>query len=357
MADPILIVRPQVDFLKERRVREQGSPIESLGMSETGATRTVWVPWEQRFIATRAILGYSRLQRDELNSVVGLNRLTPLPHPDIDNVDPDAKSAYLYATKITEIKPFKPKAGELPTDVEQSMVIDGGVASRSTFLLADITVQYENPMYYVLQDDDEIVGWPTAEYSRFLRLLDVTDSVEYITMPAGTLKYAKDGGGEPTGIPIGFNAGRIFPKQTYKFRWCRLPEELYSPYTAATNWQKRIWGDPLSGNVPLIGTVNNGTFLGKRAGTVLFESIRPIPNPDMFGNIYEWDFEFIFHYDPNGWNNKYFYTSDEAKATQRGFYLVSATGAYYAPDAIPDGRSIYNISNLNQLFDVRDDIP
>jgi hypothetical protein len=352
---PDPIVRPQVNYLKERKVREHGSPIESLGISDTLATRSVWVPWEQRFIASRAILGYSKLQRDPGdNSVVGLNRLTPLPHPDIENVDTNATSAYLYATKITEIKPYKPLQGELPPAIEQSMVVTGGVASRSQFLVADITVQYENPLYEVLEDEDENTGWPNHEYGRFLRFIEANDSVEYITMPGGTLRYIKDGGGGPTGKTIAFNAGKIFPKQQLKYRWCRLPNDLYSPYYPATEWQKRVWGDPATATVPLIGKVNTTTFLGRRAGTMLFENIKPIPNPGMFGQLYEWDFEITIHYDPNGWNNKYFFTSVAADVADRGFYLVGAGTTYYTPDLIPPNYSIYNVDDLDKIFDVRD---
>lgn len=352
---PVPIVRPQVDYLKERRVREQGSPIEALGISETGATRTVWVPWEQRFIATKALLGYSKLQRNEDdNSVEGLNRLIPIPHPDIGVTIPDAKSPYLYATKITEVKPYKPLTGELPPILEQSMVVEDGVASRSTFLAADITVQYENPLYIVLDDEDEATEWPTGEYNRFLRFLDAEDTAEYITMPGGTLKYAPEDNGIPKGTPIGFNSGRIFPKQQLRYVWKRLPQELYSPYFAATNWQRRIWGDPAGDNVPLIGTINNRSFLGRRAGTMLFEKIKPIPNPDMFGFVYEWDFELTFHYDPHGWNNKYYWTSKEADKARRGFYQVTADGTFYSTLLTPDNESIYNVRNLDLIFDVRD---
>lgn len=345
-----VITRPTLTYNAERGVRDGSSEVISYSNGGSSVARQEWVNWADRYKAGKFFLGYSALEYVSGTSgpIAALRRLTPMPHPNAGNAVDDV--GQFYAMKMPRIKPYKATG--------QVTGADG--LSRATFTKAEIEITYENPGYAVLTEADITVSgvWQNQEYRRFLRIMEPTQTVSYITLPGGTLKYiTSTGTGAANGKAIGANVGKVFPVNQEKYLWCRLPYDLYNP-SALSVWAKRIWGDPASpSTIPLIGCVNKTSFFGRAPGTLLLQNVRPIPRDAMFGGVYEWDFEVQLAYNLNGWNKLYYYPAGTVGASDRGFFLVGAGTTYYAPGSVPDNYSIYNEREFSAIFDVRDTIP
>lgn len=348
-----VIARPTLTYIAERGVRDGSGEIISYSPGGSSISRAVWVNWAQRYRAAKFLLGYATLEYVTGTSgpIAALRRLTPMPHPNAGNAVDDV--GQFFAMKISRIKPYKPLG----------QVTGADTLSRTTNYRADIELTYENPGYAVLSEADITVGgiWQNQEFRRFLRIMEPAQTVTHVTLPGGTMRYIDPAGVVGTGKahtkPIGTNVGKTFPVNQEKYLWCRLPYDLYNP-SALSAWAKRIWGDPATpATIPLIGTVNKTTFLGRGPGTLLLQNVRAIPKEAMFGGVYEWDFEVQLAYDLNGWNRLYYYPAGSVGASERGFFLVGAGTTYYAPGSVPDNYSIYNEREFSAIFDVRDTIP
>ena len=350
------IARPTTTFLQERGTRD-GSAIDTqFGMNQNSATRPVWCNWDDRYKVARAFIGYSQLVKEDGShptKYTGLRRLTPLPHPDDQTADSDDDPGNMFTTRINSIKGYKAKVGTsstLETDVNASV-------KKNVFTRAELEILYENPGYQV-RTETEMTAWPLGEYERFFEVLEPQPSASLITLPGGTLNYIKNGGGGPTGLPINYNTGKVFPTLQFKFMWHRLPYPLFD-ITNQTDWAKRIWGDPSTpvtslATTPLIGTVNNATWLGFPAGTLLLENVRPIPVRSPFYSVWEWNFEITWNYNVSGWNYLYYFPVSTAGATDRGFYLVGSGTTYYANGSIPYNYSLYNEKDHSFVLNVAD---
>lgn len=340
------ITRPTLTKFNERGQRENATWTEAVAVDGSGSTRRVWLRWGERFLGSRAIVGFSQLEYSGL-IVTGLRRLTPLPHPD-NTGNYTTGAPYLFASGVQSIRPFKVTGNAGNSGIDSS--------GRSNYLNADVEIQYANPRYVVLSEA-QMPTWPADEWQRFVRIDDSTTTGTYIMLPGGTLKYWRPDVPTPTvrpnGIPINFNFGKVVSVTELKLTWCRLPFALYS-FAAPTKWQKRIWGYAPDAIDSLLGTVNKTAFLGYAPGCLLFSNIKPIPRASIF-DITEWDFEITLGIDPNGWNYKY-YSSADPSDTARGWYKV-ASDMYYADGSTPDEKSIYNERELRHIFDVRDTIP
>lgn len=348
------ITRPTTTYFQEKGTRDGTARVDQFGMGANSSNRLVWCPWEDRYKIARAIIGYSKLAKEDgidPDKITGLRRLTPLAHPDINPLDLDDGPGNMFASRINSIKGHKPLVGELS---ENDADINA-LAKKNVFEAAIFEVQYENIGYQV-REDDEVTDWPENEFERFLEILEPTPSSSYITLPGGTLNYIRESGSTPPhGLPINFNVGKIFSTMQFKFLWKRLPFDLFNPI-AQSNWAKRIWGDPADPDAEkLIGSVNKTEFLGFAAGTLLLENVRPIPVRSPFYFIWEWDFEFTLNFNPNRWNFLYYFNNAAAGATDRGFYFVGAGTTYQAPGSLDDDTSIYNEREHKLLFDVRDE--
>lgn len=346
------IARPTTTYFQERGTRDGSGRVDQFGMGANSMVRPMWCPWVDRYKIARAIIGYSKLAKENVGDpteITGLRRLTPLPHPDIDIADPDDGPGNMFASRINSIKGFKPLPGEL-SEHDEDINAD---TKKNVYSRAEIEVQYEN-IGYQIREDDDVPDWPENEWYRYLEILEPTPSSSYITLPGGTLNYIKSGGGGPTGLPINFNVGKIFSTMQFKFLWKRLPFDLFDP-TNQSKWAKRIWGDPSDPTAAkLIGTVNKTSILGFLPGTLLLENVRPIPVRSPFYFIWEWDFEFTLNYNPNFWNYLYYFPVSTAGVTDRGFYLVGSGTTFHANGSVPDNYSLYNEAEHNLLFDVRD---
>jgi hypothetical protein len=334
--------------MSEVGTREHTSPIEVMGPGTNSATRIFRVPYQQRFLAARAILGYSKLEYGTGGDVTGLRRLTPIPHPDLQPYGSGDGPGNMVATSIRDIKPHR-SIGSVISPYDSLVK---AFATRNVYAEADITVEYSNPGYSASSEMDLqegiVGGWPLREAERFTVIQEPTPTSSYITLPGGVLKLAGVPG-SPGGIALAQNVGKIFPTLQFKVLWKRLPDLLFSLSTP-TYWQKRIFGDPnVPTQYPLIGTVNKNLWAGFKAGTLLLENVKPIPVTAPFVGLYEWDIEFTFNLDVKGWNWKYYPIAPNNK-----WYFVSNDGVVYPAGSIPDDVSIYNERDFNLLFDVRD---
>lgn len=158
------IVRPTVSKLSERGIRELSSPVESFAPGASTTSRIHRTEWTDRFIAARAILGYSKLELNGSNQIIGLRRLTPLPHPDIQAGEDLIGPGNMWATRINSITPQAPDPAGSSVSTEDSAAKTGGSAKRATYLMADLNVQYENPGYSCLTEEDigEGTGFSTV---------------------------------------------------------------------------------------------------------------------------------------------------------------------------------------------------
>lgn len=341
------IVRPTLTFYQERGTRDGSANQTQFGMGANSGTRPVWVDWVDRYKAARAIIGYSQLDR-LAGIIIGLRRLTPLPHPDAETAGSDDGPGNMFATRINGIKGYKALAG---TSSTLETAVNAGV-KKNVFEKAEIEIMYENPGYQV-RTEEEIENWPEDEYLRMFEVLEPTPSSSYITLPGGCMNYIRESGTDaPHGLPVNYNVGKVFSTMQLKFMWHRLPYDLFD-ISNQTNWAKRIYGDPDNPDeIPLIGTVNKTAWLSFPAGTLLLENVRPIPVKSPFYYIWEWNFEITWNYNPRGWNYLYYFSP--AGGAGSGTYFVGKGTTYYAPGSVPDNTSIYNEREHSLVLNVRD---
>lgn len=346
------LVRPTITYFAERGSRDGSSPSESFGAEGSSATRKFFVPWDERFLAATAILGYSQIGYDG-SAPDGLRRLIPLRHPDT-SVFP----YYWYAASITNCTGHKFSGKRTGSD--------SSVAN--TFDKAELTVQYEQVDYLMFNDSttvNPVTGdpwtWPTDEWVRYTSIGEMTTSTNYLALPGGTIQYARNPAlplptAPPHGKPIPFATGIVQPIMEFKLTWKKVPFQIVSPYLGytANPWKRRIWGDGTNTYLPYIGTVNKTSFLKYPAGTLLFSNIRMIPRKSPY-LVPEWDVEFTFAVDPRKWNYK-LYVPPKAEADNFEYYLAirptSGTTTWYDQGSIPDYKCLYNEREFTELFQV-----
>lgn len=324
------LTRPSVGFLREGGSADGSSPAEDFAPEDSTAERVVRCPWGQRYDAVVYFLGYSTLAGGTLQ------RLTPQPHPDFPGV--------MYATKAS-IMGWK--------FAQNRDAIDGTKAN--TFTKAHVRVGYNQVRYAVKEDygtgSGNDISSATAEYERFTYIDAVEPEAEYLSLPSGNLCYTATDGSSKGPVPVG--VGKIIPITAVDIKWVRLPYALYS-LVAASNWQKRIWGDPGTSVKPLIGRINKTQLFNWAPGTALLENVKlEIHTHPTIG--FSWDVTFKFkinlNADGKGWNWLYNYGS---AASPSGWYFVSdaASPAYFAPGSVLDGKSIYNEGELKDCWNV-----
>lgn len=318
--------------VKERGVRDGSSPREVFEINNSTCERTFLVLWEHRHDLVKYLLGYSETWDD--SGTTRLSRLLPCYHPDY----PD-----MVATKVTSIRGHKFTGWQELPDEDYRWTFN----QLNVFEHAEVTVMYEHAPYARVEDEDLYVGG--SELDRYVVRGEVTPSAEYLQLPGAVFKYTRSvGTSNPHGVAIPFNSGRVLPQEKFTLTWVRLPENVWTPESGL---YQLIYGTGLGDVVPWMGCVNSVEFYGRPPGTVLLSGVRPILNRSPLGEGFEWDLEYTFDFDPNGWNYKY-YHGIGAASSDNGFYFVSGNGTYYAPGSVPDWRSIYNERDLNDLFSV-----
>lgn len=399
MARTTPFTRPTLTKNAEIGVRDGSSLRATFAPDGTSATRRLRVQWDELEDAVVYYCGDNQIIYDDAvgyDRQVRINRLIPLAHPAFGN---------LYAESVSLASGFNAREGGATN------AADGSWAQNYKY--ADIDVMYRARPYVISADNAPLDDQLSEDESlRWCSVGDARMSSDYVMLPNGTLAYIKDGGGGPTGKPIGFNVGKIWPTLEIPIIWNAVPYDLWNPLdNNPSNWFLRVFGGaPLtvsatggSGNAQLtgiastqyiepgqlitgtgvasgsyvatvdsateitlsknctgtvssvvvnrvsrFGTVNSSQFFGYSPGTLLLSDFRPMQKFNIYGRK-EWALEFTFAYDPNRWNFKYFY-ADRTTATDRGFYFVGAGTTYYAPGSLPDDVSIYNERDHADIF-------
>jgi hypothetical protein len=335
--------------VRERGVRDGTSPTEQLEIDNSTADRTFLVKWEYRHDFAKYMVGYAETWTDT-GPTIRLSRLLPRAHPEL----PD-----LVATKVTSIKGLKwtdwaVDVDELDPYRDDELLHHGHPDYRWTddqinvFQDAEVVIHYDHAPYDRVEDDD--IYATMTEFDRYVERGESQPSAEYLQLPGAVFKYVQEtGSANPHGVTIPFNTGRVLPQEKFILTWRRLPENVWTPDGGL---YQLIYGTGVWDTVPYLGCINGDPFYGRPMGTVLFENVRPILRKSPLGTGWEWDLEFHFAYDPNGWNWKFYFGATAGTAADNGFYFVSRGSTHYFSDTLPDYESIYNSRDLNNLFDV-----
>jgi hypothetical protein len=308
-------------------VRTGAHPVESRRVNENVMTRVFFVKWEERFNFIEHVLGDSALWTDA--GITKLSRLLPNStfgrHPE---------STQIIATRIDEIR-------------GHGCGIDN-IGQFPTYPKAKITVFYEQAGFGIFSD-----AGVATERERFTSRGPGTTDVEAFTLPGGAFKYTSAGGTGAHGKPIPFNISFTRPVRRFSMKWEMLPNALYTTNGALFRRLYLGTGD----GIPWLGTVNSAaisfTGLGNyEAGQLLLEGVddAELKSPLTATGLasLKWDVTFKFAYTPRGWLDLFYF--DPATPADSGYYRVSNNGVHYAVAAMPDGKGLYNVRDLNDLW-------
>lgn len=322
--------------VEERGVRDGSSPEEAFEVDASSATRVFHCKWEHRAAFVQWMIGYSQTWDDA--GTTKLSRLLPQQHPDY----PDLIAVKARLRGFRWMTNSEPDVEPDPPDEPYYQFTESQI---NVFDKADVTVEYAHADYD-RASDDLIYGGGFTEMDRFVIRGEVTPSGEYLQLPGASLKYFRSTGvGAPHGQAINFNAGKVLPGEKFTLTWTRLPDAVWTPESGL---YQLIYGTGPFTAVPYLGCVNKTEFYGRYPGTVLLDGVRPIRRKSPLGAGFEWDLEYSFNFDPNGWNWKYYY---DPTGGASGWYFVGNT-QYYAPGSLPDDKAVYNEAELLDLFSV-----
>ncbi len=231
------------------------SPEESLVTDNSRATGTVLVDWSDRGQARRDFIGYPSYNVD-ISPLTGLpvayiSRLIPFQYP-----SPDLSSLWCQGAPKTV------GAGKLGNDP-----LEGKLAS---YPHAFISLSFQAPGFFILPDDDVIagsgplVGYPDEAWWLANSSWVNTRNILRVTKPAGKFVTLRQnialihGYGDPAEAqPLNEGAPVQLGEAVYVYAWHQVPAEAY----------------PLQAIAKCLGRINNATFDGFAAGTMLLETV------------------------------------------------------------------------------------
>ncbi|HEY2908674.1 MAG TPA: hypothetical protein VGI99_00420, partial [Gemmataceae bacterium] len=172
-------------------------------------------------------------------------------------------------------------------------------------------------------------------------------------------------GTPPNNVPIPYGVGRIEAVTKVAYKWHRVPFEAWRPGSPLFD---RVHGDAAGTSIPFIGTVNKLPALGYPAGYALFDGVEEEIVPDPVRGFLAWDLTYHFSIknvvglssgSPIGGGHNYLYypgttefTGGSGVALGAGYYLAAKSKTWFANGSIPDGLSLFNERDHNQLWNV-----
>lgn len=229
------------------------------GMNQAGGQRIFLVDFNNAGKFIDDLLGYGRWN----GAGTAINRVLPDLHPLYRN---------FYATSA-DVEPW----GQY--DVDESIAGEG--IYKTPFM--KITAEYAPVDYHVL--DDESVS---SEQSRFITF-KYGYQAQFLTLSGGMVF-------EQTGQLLNAQPTIRSQVQQFSMLWHQVPPDPADVFKVPTN-------DKI---LALQGTLNNATFNGFSAGTVLFLGADPVLNRPALGdalgysNLYSWDITYNFQVKDEG---------------------------------------------------------
>lgn len=328
----ISFTTPQIDAMKIRTfdVRFGGHPTESRRQDENVMTRTFLVDWASRFDFVELVCGRSKLWVD--SGVTKLSRLLP-----DSNYGRHPAYQSIIATRIDHIK------GASGPGIDD-------ISGMPEYPDAEVQVFYEQ-FKGAIKSDASI----TSERERYCTREASKTEVEAWSLPAGAFKYVTAGGGAPHGTPLPVGATFMRPVRRFGVTWHWLPNDLYISNGALF---ERLFVGVGGDGIPWLGTINKEVieFVGLgtyQPGQLLLEGVEeryyahPVAQDGVDGISI--DVTFNYAYTPRGWSSLFYF--DPITPVNSGYYECTVDGVYYAANAIPDKKGLYNLRDHNSLFD------
>lgn len=332
-----------------------GHPIEVFNargeMQET--TRVYLVDWEDRQQAVLDFLGYATAEQPAAgNNYCYLSR--QIPHYHADYKRPSDQDYFLYADQVT-IEPMG-----IPVD-EEGNPLYGNESTLSddetpVYHKAKLTVHYSARGYRILEDYEmpqATDGYPYLTEAGLERYCEILShpAAEYLSITAGTFTFGPnpvDVTNAPTGVTAGRPAegapGKIVGTDDLTILWRQVPRRMVA--------KASVMAPVLGGGTQLaafdyaIGRVNNATFLGFPAETLLCEPMEITPWIQADGEMV-FDITFHFKYLRTGHN---YYLTPNANSQLVYSQLVCGKQGNYVPGAQADGQATYDAYDFDKLF-------
>lgn len=222
------------------------------------------------------VLGWSVRKKNELTGQC-IERHLPARHPDLP---------HLFASNISGVQ------GLATTGSRDGS--NGKGDQAAAFKVNRYTISYSTPNYNILDD-----GAVEKEWQRYTALVGVEPIIEFYRRKVGTRVWVNDAANPNKNQPITGAVGsqQLVRKQRIKMLWVQVPDD--GLFTAQGFFKG---GAPVKLEAAL-GCVNDDTFFGREAGTMLFEGYNIIPritHTDPFADDdrlrFCWDVELIFVY-------------------------------------------------------------
>ncbi len=279
-----------------------------------------------------SVLGYAK------NTSPGiLNRRTPARHPGFP---------WMVCTEISNCHGVKFRKYE-NSDLGQVYTT---FVPLARYARERMTLLFEIMPYNILEDD-QIYGVPNrSEFDRYVTKGYVEPSAKVLTVNAGDsgsqFKWAE---GPRKGDAINFGVGHLVPEYMVRWTWHQVPESSLFGAIQVLG----AGGQQGFQNVPVfiqqvIGCVNNDTFGGYPAGTLLLVGVKLLPEfapvqPVIMGldkltppMLYKVDYQVL--YNPRGHNKAPFRNNGPLQ-----WLAFTTTGEL-------NGQPLYNPVDYHQLF-------
>jgi hypothetical protein len=323
---------PETDWLETLdQTQPGGGDLVSCDRSEGQLVGSI--PFRKKRDASKKILGYSYA---DAGAPYEMHRVAPWRHPAMP---------WLWATGV-RFAGFSPVGNATDPDFQnfpkiESPEPDYDLAAYGCYNRAAVAVSFGQLPFLVIDDDE--AGGLLTEYQRyFVQWAEIESALDTINAQTGEILWA-EGPKAGQAIQQGISEYRVITR--YTARWIQVPETYLFDQGQAKKIQAAI------------GTLNNATFLGFPAQTLLFQPPRfrryaqPVYTADGQGLFaYDVDLTWLF-FDP---------VQAAASPLKRGWQLlpdssgkVGANGAawYTAKRSIGSSVYLWPETDHSKIFD------
>lgn len=308
---------------------------EDVSIEEVSCTRVLECRWDFRYKFYDALIGWAEINGGTSAAPAGLKRHLPEPHPYMNNVFCTG-AKLVMGTGRPDVERTDCIIAYVDTDLDPpgSAITINSAGGIGHYGRARFVTKWEKLNFNVWSDEQMSGTTAAAPQSEFFRFVDKTSdwSGQSIPIPGNQFKWvtitANDGGVNQY-LPAALS--KKFYREEITYTWMRVPDV------------------PTVGIQACLGKVNNATFDGYAAGTLLFEAPmrKRMQNMPLDPDGYYYDHAFKMLYAPETWNKLY-------RATllpNPGFDEFTVSGATNLI-AMADGQSQYDYADFTKLFKV-----